>query len=250
MIIQVQKMILIFLRITGFMVTSPGYSFRGIPNTLKVAISGVVTIFIYMALPEMEVYGGISEFAFLAIKETIFGLSIGFVTQMVFSTIEMAGKLIDFQVGFSMGAVYDPAMGAQASNYGRTYYWIGIAIFFLLDMHQLLLEMVIRSYDFMPIGSVAIEKFNPEAILVIFSRVFELSINLAAPMIITVLITDVVLGLISRTVPQINVFMLGMPMKSMVSFLVFLVSISWVMNSAGNIMETIPKYIEGVMRMF
>ena len=250
MIIQVQKMILILLRITGFMVTSPGYSFRGIPNTLKVAISGVVTIFIYMALPEMEVYGGISEFAFLAIKETVFGLSIGFVTQMIFSTIEMAGKLIDFQVGFSMGAVYDPAMGAQASNYGRTYYWIGIAVFFLLDMHQLLLEMVIRSYDFMPIGSVSLEKFNPEAILVIFSRVFELSINLAAPMIITVLITDVVLGLISRTVPQINVFMLGMPMKSMVSFLVFLVSISWVMNSAGNIMETIPKYIEGVIRMF
>ncbi|MDY0235489.1 MAG: flagellar biosynthetic protein FliR [Gudongella sp.] len=250
MIIQIQKLILIMMRITAFMVTSPGYSFRGIPNILKVAISGVVTIFIYMALPDMAIVGGISEFAFLAIKETIFGLSIGFVTQMIFSTIEMAGKLIDFQVGFSMGAVYDPAMGAQASNYGRTYYWIAIAIFFLLDMHQLLLEMVIRSYEFMPIGSVSIEKFNPEAIVVIFSRVFELSINLAAPMIITVLITDVVLGLISRTVPQINVFMLGMPMKSMVSFLVFLVSISWIMNSAGNIIETIPKYIEGVMVLF
>lgn len=250
MIIQIQKMILILMRITAFMVTSPGYSFRGIPNTLKIAISGVITIFIYMAIPDMTFDLGISEFAFLAIKETIFGLSIGFVTQMIFSTIEMAGKLIDFQVGFSMGAVYDPAMGAQASNYGRTYYWIGIAIFFLLDMHQILLEMVINSYRFMPIGSVSIEQFNPEAILVIFTRVFELSINLAAPMIITVLITDVVLGLISRTVPQINVFMLGMPMKSMVSFLVFLVSISWIMNSAGGIMETIPRYIEGVMNIF
>jgi flagellar biosynthetic protein FliR len=250
MIIQIQKLILIMLRITAFMVTSPGYSFKGIPNILKVAISGVITIFIYMAIPEMIVAEGLSAFAFLAIKETIFGLSIGFVTQMIFSTIEMAGKLVDFQVGFSMGAVYDPAMGAQASNYGRTYYWIAIAIFFVLDMHQLLLEMVIRSYTFMPIGSVSIEKFNPEAILVIFTRVFELAINLAAPMIITVLITDVVLGLISRTVPQINVFMLGMPMKSMVSFLVFLVSITWIMNSAGAIMETIPKYIEGVMALF
>lgn len=250
MIIQVQNIILILLRISAFMVTSPAYSFRGIPNILKVALAGVVTIFIYMALPVSLLNLSLSEFVFLALKETIFGLSIGFVSQMVFSTIEMAGKLIDFQVGFSMGAVYDPAMGAQASNYGRTYYWMGIAIFFLLDMHQVLLEMLIKSYDFMPIGSVNIANFNPHAIIQIFSRVFELSINLAAPMIITVLITDVVLGLISRTVPQINVFMLGMPMKSMVSFLVFLVSISWIMNSAGNIMETIPRYIEGLMQIF
>lgn len=250
MIIQVQKLILIFMRITAFMVTSPGYSFRGIPNILKVAISGVVTIFIYMALIEIPFSVSAPEFVLLAIKETIFGLSIGFVTQMIFSAIEMAGNLIDFQVGFSMGSVYDPAMGTQASNYGRTYYWIGIAVFFLLDMHQIVLEMVIRSYDFIPIGFADIIKFNPEAIIVIFAKVFELSINLAAPMIITVLITDVVLGLISRTVPQINVFMLGMPMKSMVSFLVLLVSISWVMNSAGSVIGTIPKYIEGVMNLF
>ena len=250
MIIQIQALILIFMRIASFMVICPGYSFKGIPNILKVAISGVVTIFIYMALPEMPANVEILEFAFLAIKETIFGISIGFVTLMIFSTIEMAGNLIDFQVGFSMGSVYDPAMGTQASNYGRTYYWIGIAIFFLLDMHQLVLEMVIRSYEFVPIGSANIIQFNPKAIVVIFAKVFELSINLAAPVIITVLITDVVLGLISRTVPQINVFMLGMPMKSMVSFLVLMVSISWVMNSVGSIIETIPKYIEGVMNLF
>lgn len=250
MIIEIQKLILVFMRITAFMVTSPGFSFRGIPNILKVAIAGVVTIFIYMATPEIPANVGLAEFVLLAIKEIIFGLAIGFVTQMIFSAIEMAGNLIDFQVGFAMGAVYDPAMGTQASNYGRTYYWIGIAVFFLLDMHQIILEMVIRSYEFIPIGAADIFQLNPEAIIIIFAKVFEIAINLAAPIIITVLITDVVLGLVSRTVPQINVFMLGMPMKSMVSFLVFLVSISWLMNSAGNIIGSIPEYIEGVMNLF
>jgi len=250
MIFQIQKMILILTRITAFIVTTPGYSYRGIPNVLKIAISGVLSIFVYMTTPEIVVEGGLFGLALLIIREAVFGLALGFVGQMVFSSVEMAGKLMDFQVGFAMGAVYDPAMGAQASNYGRTYYWLAVAIFFLLDMHVILMETILSSFSLIPLGTMNLQGFGAEAVLMVFARVFELGINLAAPMIITVLVTDVVLGIISRTVPQINVFMLGMPMKSMVSFFVFMISVGWIMNTAGELVGTMPGFIEGFMELF
>lgn len=250
MIFQIHKLILILIRMTTFIVVVPGFSYRGIPNTLKIAISGVLSVFIYSTAPELVIEGGLMGFSLLVIKEAIFGLTLGFVVQLLFSAIETAGKLIDFQVGFAMGAVYDPAMGAQASNYGRLYYWLAIAIFFVLDMHNILLLGIMGSFELIPLGSANIYGTGTESMVIVFAEVFEIGINLAAPMIITVLITDVVLGVISRTVPQINVFMLGMPMKSMISFFVFLISLVWVMNYSGEIMGTIPNYMEGFMHLF
>jgi flagellar biosynthetic protein FliR len=250
MIFQLEKLLLILVRITSFIVATPGFSYKGLPNALKVGISIAITIFAYMGTPEFILQGSLSLFIFLMLKEIFLGLALGFVSQIVFSVIEMAGNLIDFQAGFSMAAVYDPAMGAQASNYGRTYYWIAIAVFFILDMHQILMEVILNSFTYIPLSVPIIKGFGAEAVLVLFYKMFELGISLAAPMVITVLVTDVVLGIIARTVPQINVFMLGMPMKAMVSFLIFMVSAAWVVNYAGGIIGQIPEYLQGFIELF
>jgi flagellar biosynthetic protein FliR len=250
MIFQLEKLLLILTRITSFIVITPGYSYKGIPNTLKIGISIAVTMFAYMATPEFTTDGSMALFIMMIVREVFVGLALGFVSQVVFSVIEMAGNLIDFQAGFSMATVYDPAMGAQASNYGRTYYYLAIAVFFLMNMHQVLMETILRSFNHIPLAAPIIEGFGAEAVLVLFYRMFELGINLAAPMVITVLITDAILGIIARTVPQINVFMLGMPMKAMVSFMVFMVSVAWVMNFAGSIIGQIPGYIESFIELF
>jgi len=250
MVIQVQKLILILLRITAFIVVSPGFSFKGLPNIYKVALSAALTFLVYMSIPEVELIENMILFGIYAMKETLFGLAIGYVTKLVFSTMEIAGHLVDFQVGFSMASVYDPSMGIQASNYGRLYYWMSICIFFLLDIHHKVISTLIKSFEYVPLNTITFDGFSVEAILNIFSRVFELALNLAAPMIIVVLVTDVVLGVISRTVPSINVLILGMPLKALVSFLAAMVSLSWIMNSMGSIIQLIPGYLEGFINLF
>lgn len=250
MIIQLQKIFLIFLRITSFIVVTPAFSFKGLPNIYKVGLSSVLSFFAYMIVPEMAIESEMFSFFLLAIKETAFGLAIGFVTKLIFSAIETAGHLIDFQVGFSMGSVYDPSLGVQASNYGILYYWMAICALFLLDLHHLLIAAIIKSFQLVPLSTINIDGLSVDAVLSIFSKVFELGLNLAAPMIIVVLITDVVLAVISRTVPQINVLILGMPLKAMVSFVAAMVSISWILSSMGNILKLIPQYLEGFVRLF
>lgn len=246
MLIELEKLILIFIRIVSFIVVCPGFSFRGFPNTFKVILSISLTAIIYTITPEMNFEGDMFYLLFLVIKETLFGLAVGYVTNLIFSAIEMAGQLLDFQVGFSMAAVFDASVGNTSSNYGRLYYWTSICLFFILDIHHKVINALIQSFQYVPLDSMEVmSNTDIEGIVTLFGHVFETAVNLAAPLIIVVLIVDIVLGVISRTIPQINVLMLGMPVKSMVSFVVFLIMLTWITNSMGRILMQIPGYLNG-----
>ena len=250
MVIQIQKLVLILIRITAFIVVSPGFSFKGLPNTLKVAISVSLSMMVYSLIPDLPTTDSLFVLFMWAIKETLFGLGLGYVTSLIFTTMEIAGQLVDFQVGFSMASVFDSSMGMQASYFGKIYYWITISVFFLLNMHHIMLETLIKSFEYIPLATIDIGAFKAEGIVVMFSNIFELALNLAAPIIIVVLITDIILGVISRTVPQINVLMLGMPLKTMVGFTITMFTLSYLMNSITNIVIIIPEYMYKFMQLF
>ncbi len=250
MTFQLQKLIMIFIRITAFIVICPGFSFKGLPNTFKIGFAISLTLIINSIIPEIDVIDNMFLFLLLNIKETILGLALGFVTNLIFSAAEIAGNLVDFQVGFSMASVYDPSVGTTAANYGKMYYWISISVFFMLDMHHKVITALVKSFDYIPLNTVSFNNYNAKAIVSLFSKVFELALNLGIPIIIVVLVTDIILGIISKTVPQINVLMLGMPVKAMVSFIITLLTLSWLINSMGNIMQLIPENIEGFMNLF
>lgn len=248
MTIELEKIILIFMRIASFMVMAPGLSYRGLPNIFKLAIAVSLSVLIYSISPALNFDGSIYYLIILAIKETLFGLAIAYLVKLIFSAIEMAGQLLDFQVGFSMAAVFDASTGTTSSNYGRVYYWMSMAMFFIMDMHHRIIESLVKSFEYVPLDSMEIVNMNVEGVVNLFSHVFETALNLAAPMIIVVLVVDTVLGVISRTIPQINVLMLGMPAKSMISFMAFLIILGWLSNSMGEILLQIPGYLDGFMR--
>lgn len=247
--IELQKAILILIRITTFIVISPAFSLRGLPNTMKIGLPSALTAFAYSSVVEFIPVANMFIFFTYAIKEALIGLAMGYVTNLVFTACEMAGQLIDFQVGFTMATVYDPITGNSVSNYGKAYYWIAIAALFLLDMHHYMIMGMIESFTLIPLGTYLVDGLEIEMIVNIFGAVFETALNFAAPMIIVLLVADAVLGIISRTVPQINVFMLGMPVKALVSFIVFLVSISFVLTRSGEIVGQIPQYFRGFINI-
>lgn len=247
---QLYKLILIFVRITAFIVICPGFSFKGLSNIFKIGLAISLSLMINSIIPEIEAIDNMFLFLLLNIKESILGLTLGFVTNLIFSTMEIAGNLVDFQVGFSMASVYDPSIGSTASNYGKMYYWISICVFFLLDMHHQVINALIKSFEYIPLSSANLNNFQTKVIVDLFIEVFELALNLAVPIIVVVLVTDIVLGIIAKTVPQINVLMLGMPIKAMVSFFITMLTLSWLINSAGNIIQRIPGNLEGFMSLF
>lgn len=250
MIIQLQKLLLILVRITSFVFLSPGFSFKGIPNILKVSLSLAFSMIVYFGVGDIGLVENIFVFSLLLVKELVFGLALGYISKLIFGIIEMAGQFIDFQAGFSMASVYDPTVGGQVSSFGKIYYWISISIFFILNLHHKVIESLIKSFTYLPLTELKYNSLGIMEFASLFSKVFGLAFKLAVPMIIVVLVTDIILGLISRSIPQINVLMLGMPMKSMVAFILSLVTLSWLMTRIGNNLSLMPGYMERFIKIF
>jgi flagellar biosynthetic protein FliR len=110
----------------------------------------------------------------------------------------------------------------MSSQYGKAYYWLSLAIVFVLDLHHFLIKGMLLSFQLIPLGALPIQGSTVEGIIKLFVGTFEMAVNLAAPLVVGVLVIDVVLGVISRTIPSLNVLMLGMPIKNAVSFALFL----------------------------
>ncbi|MGX6992449.1 flagellar biosynthetic protein FliR [Vagococcus penaei] len=236
--------ILIFTRLTAFMVTSPGFSFRNMPKLVKIMLSLGLALLVIETMEPVTIENNLFLLYLLVIKEILIGLSMGFITQILFSAIEMAGQLIDFQVGFSMGMIYDPSSGVQASNYGRFYYWLGLAVFFMTDFHLIILQTVINSFRAIPLGTYNINSGAINGTIMLFGESFKLALMLAAPMLIVALIVDVVLGIISRSVSQINVLMIGLPFKIFVTLLFMLALLPSLFDQVQHLLPTIQRYLQ------
>lgn len=243
MTIELQKLILIMVRITSFIVFTPGFSFKGLPNYFKLALSMSFSLIIYFSIPDIAIISGLFEFSFYIVKEILLGLSLGYISKLIFGIIEIAGQLVDFQSGFSMASVYDPSAGSQISNYGKIYYWLSMSIFFILDIHHMLIESLVESFKNIPLTEISYTSLGVLEIIKLFSNVFALGFKLAVPIVVVVLVTDIVLAIISRTIPQINVLMLGMPLKSLMSFILTLLMMSWLLESIGKNIMLLPAYL-------
>lgn len=236
-------LLLIFSRITAFIVVSPGFSFKSMPTIAKVMLAVAFTMSVNGLSEQVVMVENLYVLLFYVIREALIGLAMGFVTQLIFTGIEIAGQLIDFQVGFSMGSIYDPATGVHASNYGRLYYWLALSIFFFTDMHHMVIQGLLDSFKLIPIGTATLTGMSVEGVVHLFSEVFRIGLVLGAPMIVVALIVDIVLGIISRSVPQINVLMLGMPLKILVSFFFMMMLLPNVVQSITHMMPKIGEYL-------
>ncbi len=246
--IQLQTIILIFIRVTSFIVVSPGFSIKGLPSVAKIALSMGITLAAYSAVPVMEQEAGTVLFAVLVIKEVLLGIALGFITKLFFTAVEIAGNFVDFQVGFSMGAVYDPSMGINVSYYGKIYYWLSMCVFYLTNLHHVVIKSLVKSFESVPISSTDLGDFGVEGMMKLLGIIFELAFNIAVPMMIVALLTEVILGLISRSVPQINVLILGMPLKIVASFVMMLVLLPTLVKNIQTTLPLMVKYMNEFMQ--
>ncbi len=248
--LQVQAFLYIMARITAFIVVVPGFSHKAMPGTAKVFLSLILSLMVYTNSPEIIVYEELILFMLAIIREVIIGLAMGYAAKLIFSAVEMAGQFIDFQVGYSMGAVYDPQSGATSSYYGRLFYWMSIMVFFMLNLHHMLLLSLMDSFKVALPGQVGFSQINLEAMLFLFSYSFKIAFSIASPMLVVLLVTDIVMGLINRSVPQINVFMLGMPLKSLLGMVMFLFLAGSFMNHAGKTLTLMSDYVLKAVEIF
>ncbi|MCA1053526.1 flagellar type III secretion system protein FliR [Rossellomorea aquimaris] len=217
--------LLVFVRVSAFFVTMPLFSYRNIPAQHRLAFSLVLSWVMYYTV-ESKAFEINGQYFLLVMKEAMVGLLIGFVAYMIVSAIQIAGGFIDFQMGFAIANVIDPQTGAQSPLMGQYLYTFSLLLLLALNGHHLIMDGIFYSYQLVPIDSAWIPFGNStlvEYVVKTFNSMFVIAFQMAIPVVATLFLVDVALGIVARTVPQLNVFVVGFPIKIAVSFLVLFI---------------------------
>ncbi len=204
-------------RAAGFVLLAPPFNSRSIPAPVKgalaMALSLLLSAKIAPTLPEVS--GGFLVVA--AVTEVVIGAALGFVVQVLFTAVQMAGDLIDLTGGFSLQPAYDPLAMTLNSSVGRLHYLLATTLLFSSNGHLLVVKGFATSYQGMPVGgSVPTDQIG--AVLVTaFTMMFLAAVQIAGPMVAVLLLADVALALLSRAAPALNIFSFGFPFKIMLT---------------------------------
>lgn len=218
--------LLVLTRMTGLFVVAPIFGKRNIPAYFKVALAFFMAIILVNTQnPGLtEKYSNLWGFGFLIAKELLVGITIGYVSYIIFTSIYVAGQLIDMQIGFGMVNVLDPLSNIQIPVTANFYYIISMMLFLLGNGHHILINALFDSFKIVPLGTAVFSDALMSDVLRIFGSIFSIGFRISAPVLATILVTDIALGIMAKAVPQLNVFVVGMPMKIIIGLLVMVLT--------------------------
>ena len=218
--------LLVFLRNTGLMIGAPFFQSRNISNPLRVGLAFFLAV---VFLPLLNLPGNSPqsfwELVFLMIQEFILGLIMGYILYLAFAGLQLAGQLVEVPMGFGMVNVLDPQTGGQMPIIGQLYYLTAIWLFLLVNGHHILLNVLAQSFKILPVGKLFYFTKGLPLIIKNFSQLFWLALQVAIPIIGVLFLTDVGLGVLSKLIPQINVFILGFPIKVFLGITLLILSL-------------------------
>ncbi|KYH32652.1 flagellar biosynthetic protein FliR [Neomoorella mulderi] len=220
---QAELFFLVLVRTTSFFVTAPFFGIRGVPPLVKAGLGLLVSMLLFPVLPAGQpTFTGTGAYALAVLNESMAGLALGYLATLIFSAIQVAGQLLDLHMGLGMASLFDPQNATSTTLMGQFFAILGLLLFFQLDGHHTLLLALQESFRLLPLGGVHFDGNIAWAVVKLFSGMFSLAVRIAAPVIVVLLIADLALSLIARTVPQLNVFILGFPLKIGLGLLVLI----------------------------
>lgn len=222
-IAELEYFLLVLVRITCFFFTAPFFSMNNTPRRVKIGFGIFVAYLVYqVTLPhETIVYRGVLEYALIVLKEAIVGLLVGFGANICNSIVLYAGRMVDMEVGLAMASQMDPTTREQSSVTGVYYQYMVTLILLISGFHRYLLTALVQTYTLIPVGGAV---FDKDALFVSFlqflSDYLNIGFRICLPVFCVSLIVNVVLGILAKTSPQMNMFAVGMQIKVLIGLCV------------------------------
>lgn len=243
--------LLIFVRFTSFFMAAPIFMDRKIPAMFKIGFAFFTSLLAIGTMPDQSVVLD-SNFVFLVLKETMVGISLGFFTSLILYAVQLAGNFVDLQSGFAMATMFDPQSGIQEPLTGRLYYYIAMVFFLAMDGHHLLIKGVIASFQWIPVLSwlpISSSQSLASLALDMMQNMFWIAFLIAAPLVGTLFLVDIALGILSKSVPQMNLFVVGIPVKMVVHFVVLYLSLPGFFYILGKLVGTMVHSLEQLLKI-
>lgn len=233
---KLEIFLLVLTRTAGIFTLNPAFGSSQVPVQVRVTVAVAMSI---VFVPIVHLAGPIPSdilgLGMAIVREALLGIAIGFTCSMVFTAIEIAGHFIDSQSGFSFATMIDPVNGANAAVAARLQNLLAVLLFFAVNAHHILIRAVADSFVVAPIGQLGLNPAVAGGITDLFTALFVMAIRISMPVVGACFLADLALAVTSRIVPQMNVLMVGMPMKLGVGMMGLAISIPVALSMDQNL---------------
>ena len=197
----------VFMRISAFLLVLPFFSTVNFPHVMRVALSAITALLVAPLLPPFAL-GKLSFYATLGLmfQEISIGLLLGFIARVIFFAVDLAGNIVGMEMGLNLGAMMNPASQQNTQAPGMILFFLASVVMLTLDLHHWILMGFERTYTVLPIGGAHLNSALFETIVGQTTRIFVVALQISAPMIAVSFVVTMVFAVLSRAVPQMNVF--------------------------------------------
>jgi len=218
--------VLVFFRVAGMMAMAPLLGSTRVPKRVKGLMAAVIAMGIASGIrTPVTIPTSLWHLTIGIGGEIVFGLCMGMILSFIFIAVQWAGEMAGQQMGLNISEVIDPQFGQRGSLIGDLYFWGATAIFLSINGHHALLRGMNESFTSLPLLSVGMDKSLLGMMVGLLHSTTTLAIQLASPMLVTMLIVDVALGFVGKTVPQLNLMTAGLPVRALIGMVVLIVGI-------------------------
>ena len=236
--------LLILMRVSGFIMTAPFFSYSSVPMRIRAAMSVFMSLVVIQVTPVVDLtYSGVFGYSALVLKESM--------CSMCFYIINLAGQLMDMEMGLSMANMFDPMVNMQFSVTGSLYNYLLMLMLVVTNMHYYIIRAIVDSFSYFNVGKAVFDTVSLKNIVVDFiANYFIIAVRIVLPVFCCMLLINVVLGVLAKAAPQMNMFVVGMQIKVLAGLAVLVIVIQSFPMVSDYIFGEMKDVITQVIHLF
>jgi flagellar biosynthetic protein FliR len=251
-LVDFEYFLLVLVRIATFMFVAPFFSTRNVPARVRIGISFFAAVIIFQALHPEEAYSYVSVvgYAVLVLKEAITGLLIGFAANICSYIVIFAGDIIDMDIGLSMATEFDPSTGGLVTMTGQLYYYFISMMIIVSGMYQYIFNAIMDSFKLIKLGGANFQAAGMVKLMTVYmADFFIIAFRIVLPVFACTMTLNVVLGVIAKVAPQMNMFSIGIQLKMLLGFTILFLIVFIFPQVADMIFDEMRNMIVSMVRL-
>lgn len=241
--------LLVLFRIAGMLVSAPLFNMRNIPAQVKVGFAVAMALILFpLHSAHLVIPKDLIQFSLLVIQESILGILIGFTANLVFIALQVAGEFFSMQMGLSIANLLDPVTNTQSAVVGQFFFYFAALLFLNLNIHHALIAGVDRSFNAIPLGHFIGEGnltggLMAERFIKLSSDMFVMAMMISVPLMSILILLEIALSFVAKVMPQMNIFIVGLPVKVGGGLFAMMVSLPYLSSLLGDQYATLIKVL-------
>ena len=245
---QFETLLLVLVRVSAMLALVPIFSQTQIPRLVRFGLGLLLAFVIVRTVPPIAPLGGLGELTVAVLAQVFVGLVFGFVAFLLFTGIQFAGEIIDVQIGFAVVNIVNPLTSQNVTVIGNFEIALATLLYLAADAHHVLIAGIASSFQLVPLPFAGTPDLVAGDVMRFFAQALFIVFQIAAPIAIALFLVNVMLGLMARVAPQMNVFVVGFPIQITVGFVMLIVSLPLLGAVFPSLVDTSGRELDTILR--